>query len=157
MDTTLKHLRLRQMDERISPWRPLVQHVPPRGGWIKAIREALGISTSQLASRLGVTRQAVMDLERRERESTVTFAALRRAADAMDCDLLYAVVPRTPLRQMLWSRARAIAAKRLGKVAHSMQLEEQAVPSEEHDQQVEDLAAQIMRESPRELWSEWPA
>jgi predicted DNA-binding mobile mystery protein A len=111
------------------------------------------MTTSQLAARLRVTRQAVLDLERREAEGSVTLSALRRAANAMECDLLYAVVPRQPVKDILWSRARAVAAKRLERIAHSMHLEDQTVPSEEYNQQVEDLTAEIMRNFPRELWS----
>lgn len=157
MNTPLKLLRVRQIDERTSPWRKLAQRSPPRGGWIRAIRKAIGMTTSQLGSRLGITRQAVLDLEHREAAGSVTLATLTRAADAMECDLVYALVPRAPVQQMLLSRARAIAAKRLDRIAHSMDLEEQAVSSEEYERQVEDLAAQILREFPRELWSEGAA
>ncbi len=157
MHTPLKLLRVRQIDERTSPWRKLAQRSPPRGGWIRAIRKAIGMTTSQLGSRLGVTRQAVLDLERRESAGSVTLATLTRAANAMECDLLYALVPRAPVQQMLLSRARAIAAKRLARIAHSMSLEQQSVPSEEYDHQLEDLAAEILRDFPRELWSEGAA
>ncbi len=153
MHTPLKLLRVRQIDDRTRPWRQLRKQAPPRGGWIRAIRQALGMTTSQLAARLRVTRQAVLDLERREAEGSVTLSALRRAANAMECDLLYAVVPRQPVKDILWSRARAVAAKRLERIAHSMHLEDQTVPSEEYNQQVEDLTAEIMRNFPRELWS----
>jgi predicted DNA-binding mobile mystery protein A len=112
------------------------------------------MSARQLAARLTVTRQAVADLERREVEGTVTLAALRKAADALACDLIYAVVPRRPVSEMLRGRARAIAAERLRGVAHSMHLEDQPVPKEEFDRQVEDLADQIMREFPRDFWAE---
>ncbi len=154
MKTPLRLLRVRQIDERTSPWRQLAQQPPPRAGWIRAIRQAIGMTTSQLALRLGVTRQAVVDLERREVGGGVTLATLTKAANGMECDLLYAIVPRAPVQETLLNRARAIAAKRLGRVAHSMKLEEQAVTSEEHDRQVEDLAAQILRDSPRALWGE---
>ena len=157
MHTPLKLLRVRQIDERTSPWRDLAQQSPPRAGWIRAIRKAIVMTTGQLASRLGVTRQAVLDLERREVEGSTTLATLTRAANAMECDLLYAVVPRAPVQQMLLSRARAIAAKRLDRIAHSMHLEEQSVPSEEYDHEVEDLAAQIFRDFPRDLWSDGAA
>ncbi len=155
MHTPLKLLRVRQIDERTNPWRQLREQRPPRGGWIRAIRHALGMSASQFAARFGVTtRQAVIDLERRESEGSVTLSALRKAANAMECDVLYAVVPRRPVKDILWSRARAVAAKRLEKIAHSMHLEKQTVPSEEYDQQVEDLTAELMRNFPRELWGE---
>ena len=155
MKTPLKLLHLRQIEERTLPWRPLVTQRPPRGGWIQVIRKALGMTTSQLAHRLGIgTRQGVVDLERRERGGNVTLATLAKAAEAMECDLVYAVVPRVPLPEMLRNRARAIAAERLGRVAHSMKLEEQPVTSEEHDRQVDDLAAEILRDSARVLWDE---
>ena len=155
MKTPLKLLHIRQIEERTLPWRPLVAQPPPRGGWIQVIRKALGMTTSQLANRLGIgTRQGVVDLERRERGGNVTLATLAKAADAMECDLVYAVVPRVPLPDMLRKRARAIAAERLGRVAHSMKLEEQPVTSQEHDRQVDDLAAEILRDSARVLWDE---
>lgn len=153
MHTPFKLLRVRQIDERTSPWRQLREQTPPRGGWIRSIRQALSMTTRQLAARLGVTQQAVVDLERREAEGSVTLSALRKAANAMECDLLYAIVPKRPVKDILWSRARAVAAKRLKRITHSMRLEEQTVPSEEYDQQVEDLAVEIMRGFPRELWS----
>lgn len=112
------------------------------------------MTATHLGSRLGVTRQAVLDLERREVEATASLAALARAADAMECDLVYAVVPRQPVGEILQSRARAIAAARLKGVAHSMGLEAQSVPSPELDRQVEDLAAQILRDLPRDFWGE---
>lgn len=154
MHTALKRLRIRQLEERTLPWRTIDPASPPRSGWIRAVRTALGMSTSQLASRLSITRQAIADLERREVDGTVTLAALRKAAEAMECDLLYAVVPRQPVREMIRARARALATERLKRVAHSMHLEDQSVPQAEFDRQVEDLADQIIEEFPRDLWTE---
>jgi predicted DNA-binding mobile mystery protein A len=154
MFTPLKQLRLRQLDKRTAHWRQLGSLGPPQGGWLRAIRDALGMSAGQLAVRLGVTRQAVADLERRETDGTVTLAVLTKAADALDCDVVYAVVPRKPLYEILRDRARAIATNRLKGVAHSMNLEDQSVPEEEILQQVEDLADQIIQEFPRDLWTE---
>jgi len=112
------------------------------------------MSASQLAARLQVTRQAVADQERREVDGTITLAAMRKAAGAMGCDLYYAVVPRQPISDMLRARAREVAARRLRGVAHSMSLEEQTVPDQESERQVEDLADQIVRDLPRDLWTE---
>jgi len=112
------------------------------------------MSTSQLGARLGVTRQAVADLEHREAEGTVTLAALRKAAAAVECTLVYAVVPRRPMTDILRDRARDVAAKRLRRVAHSMRLEDQIVSDQETERQVEDLADDILRESPRDFWND---
>jgi len=148
------YLRMRQVEERVAPLREAAKQPVPKSGRIKAMRQALSMSTSQLASRLGVSRQAVRDLEIREVDGGVTLSALKRAADAMECDILYALVPRKPIMEVLEDRARAIATERLGRISHSMHLEAQGVSSEEFDREVEDLAALILREMPRELWSE---
>ncbi|MEX0690640.1 MAG: mobile mystery protein A [Gemmatimonadales bacterium] len=153
MKTSLKQLRLRQLDERTSPFRDREHATPPRGGWLRAVRTSLGMSASQFAFRLGVTRQAVADQERREVDGTTTLASLRKAADAMECDVFYAIVPRRPLGEMVRLRAREVAEHRLRGIAHSMGLEEQSVPHQEFERQVDDLADQIVRELPRDLWS----
>lgn len=154
MNTALKKLRVRQLEARVAPIRELTRTPAPRGGWLRAVRQALGMSTRHVATRLGITRQGVTDQERREVEGTITLAALRKAANAMDCDLHYAVVPRRPTGEILRDRARGIALQRLGRIAHSMRLEDQAVPDDEFDQQVEDLIDQVLRDFPRNLWDE---
>lgn len=154
MNTSLRKLRVRQLEGRVAPIRELSRTPAPRGGWLRTVRQTLGMSTSQLAVRQGITRQAVADQERRETEGTITLASLRKAADAMECDVQYAVVPRRPLAEILRQRAQKVAAQHLSRIAHSMQLEEQSVPEDEFQQQVEDLADQILRELPRNLWDE---
>jgi len=154
METRLKRLRIRQLDQRTQSWQALHPKPPPRGGWLKTIRSGLGMSTTQLASRLKISRQAVADQEQREVDGTITLAALQKAAAAMECDLLYAIVPRRPISEMVQLRAREVAARRLKDVAHSMSLEEQAVPQEEFERQVDDLTDEIIRDLPRDLWAE---
>lgn len=152
MDAALKKLRTRQLEARAQPIRGLAETPPPRGGWLRAVRQALNMSAAQVARRLGITRQGVADQERREVAGTITLAALRRTAAAMDCDLYYAIVPRSPTGEILRARARRVAAARLGRAAHSMSLEKQNVPGGELQQQVEDVAEQILRELPRSMW-----
>lgn len=154
MSTPLKKLRVRQFEARAQPIRGLAEIPPPRGGWLRAVRQTLGMSTSQFAARLGMTRQGVADQERREVDGTITLAALRRAAMALDCDLYYAIVPRRPTGEILRERARRIAAAQLRRIAHSMNLEEQHVPGNEFQQQVEDVADQILGDMPGSLWDE---
>ncbi|MDH5197747.1 MAG: mobile mystery protein A [Gemmatimonadota bacterium] len=154
MNTPLKKLRVRQLEARAQPIRGLAETPPPRGGWLRAVRLTLGMSARQVASRLGITRQGVADQERREVDGTITLAALRKAARALDCDLYYAIVPRRPTGEILRERARRVAATQLRRIAHSMNLEEQHVPGSEFQLQVEDLADQILREMPRSIWDE---
>jgi predicted DNA-binding mobile mystery protein A len=97
----------------------------PRRGWLRAIREALGMSARDLAGRMGVTESTVVRLEVSEHAETAQLRSLSRAADALGCDLVYALVPRRPLEDTVQAQARAQAAKSLAPVQHTMLLEDQ--------------------------------
>lgn len=112
------------------------------------------MTAPQLARRLGTTRQAVSALERREVLGTVSLEALRRAAAALDCELVYAVVPRTDLRAMRELQARRYAERQLNRVAHSMRLESQTVDPSEHRRQVAERTDELLRTWSRALWDE---
>jgi predicted DNA-binding mobile mystery protein A len=111
------------------------------------------MSTSQLAKRLGITQQAVSDLERREKDGRATIGALAKAARAMGGELVYAIVPTRNLDEMLQHQARTTAQSRLNRVAHSMGLEGQSTSAEEQERQVAELAAELLAH-PRRLWDE---
>ena len=124
---------------------------PPARGWVKAIRTALGMSAAQLAKRLGITQPSVADMERSEEIGTVQLSTLRRAAEAMNCTLVYALIPNKPLETMVDERAREIARRQLRAVEHSMRLERQGVASKDFEYRLTALAKDI---SSRVLWDE---
>jgi predicted DNA-binding mobile mystery protein A len=107
---------------------------------------------SYLGARLGLERQGVKELERREADDRITLRALRQTADALDCDLVYALVPRQPLSQMLERQAYALASREIQPVAHSMRLEQQGVSETETDRQIRDRAAEILQAWPKAFW-----
>ncbi len=74
--------------------RPIGAVGRPASGWIRAVRDALGLTLSDVAQRLKVTPPAVRSFEQAEAEDRITLGSLRRTADAMNCDLIYALVPR---------------------------------------------------------------
>jgi len=111
------------------------------------------MSAPQLGDRLGMTRQGVAGLEARERDGSVTLGTLRRVADAMQCDLVYAIVPRKPLPELLRTQARTRAAAEIQRVAHTMALENQGTTGDEVRRLVEERADQLLRESRRSLWN----
>lgn len=152
MRDELKDLRLRQMDELFAVWRPLSAANRPAGGWVKAMREALGMTAEQMGRRLGMTRQGALDLERREREGTVTLAALQEAAEAVGATVVYAVVPRESLAAMRRDQAEHRAARQVREVAHTMRLESQAVSDEESARQVAEVREQWLRNWSPRLW-----
>ena len=86
MSNVFKRLRLRQVDEKLKPWRDMLPG-EPKTGWIRAIRDALGMSSSQLAKRMGISQQAVTNLEQREAQGSATLSALRAAAAALDLEM----------------------------------------------------------------------
>ncbi len=126
----------------------------PAKGWIHAIRTALGMTHEQLGRRIGVTRQSVASLEANEAGWTASLAGLQRAADALGCDLRYVLVPRKPLADMLLVHARCKAERRLARVNASQALEASTVPDSAIATAVEDLATDLVRERPRDFWSD---
>ena len=106
----------RQLDKRFSQLPGADAFVRPPRGWIKAIREALGMTTKQLAQRLGVVQSRVVAIEKAETSGSITLDSLERAAQALDCRLVYMLVPRRPLQNLVEQRAKALAKNRLAVV-----------------------------------------
>jgi len=139
------------LDERFRKLPPAARFAPPVRGWIKAIRTALGMSTAQLAKRLRVKQPSVVALEQSEAKGTMELATLRRVAAALDCTLVYALVPNKPLEATVRDRARAFARRRLEPVEHSMLLENQKVAGKAKDSKAR--LEEIIRETnPRLFW-----
>src|ERR1700694_2023283 len=95
-----------RLDERLKDLGPAARYTPPMKGWIKAIREALGMTAEQLGRRLGVKQPSVIQAEKSEARGSIELATLRRVADALDCTLVYAFVPKKPLEETVRARAR---------------------------------------------------
>ncbi len=141
----------KQLDKRLNVLRNFSFVRPPRG-WVKAIREALGMTTAQLAKRIGVVQSRVVDIEKAEVTGSLTLDSLERAARALNCDLVYAIVPRKPLEEMISQRATSLAMNNLKTTRHSMALEDQSVDEEDERQQVSRLAKQLAEQSRSNLW-----
>jgi len=146
-------LQLRQTEAQLAGWRKVAHARPPAGGWISAVRQAIGMSVAQLAERLKISRTSVAKMEQREADGGITLDALRRAADALDCDVVYAIVPRAgTLERAVKSRADLIAGVLVGRAGHSMSLEAQTVGREETTAQQKVIARRLLAEWPRDLW-----
>ena len=152
MSKLFKNMQVKHIDERLALWRKVADSVPPQGGWIRTIRESLGMTQSQLAARLKITQQALNDLEKSEAEGKITLDSLRRLASALGCRFVYAAVPEKPLGQIRRQRAQDVAKKQLGRVSRSMKLEAQGTSEREIKRQIEELAEELLRGSPRKLW-----
>jgi predicted DNA-binding mobile mystery protein A len=126
MRENLRQLRSHQIDRTVGPLRSSQLARPPRG-WIRAIREALGVSSGELARRMHTNPSLVIQQEKAEAEDRITLKSLRAYAHALDCDLVYAFVARADtLEEIVDARARAAAKANVLGVEHSMALENQA-------------------------------
>lgn len=140
-----------RLGPRLERLRLLVDEPRPHRGWIRALRDALGMSSTELAARMGVAQQSVPDLERSELHDTIKLETLRRAADALDCDVVYFLLPRTTLDKAVKDQALRKAAQHLRPVAHHSRLENQTVTDDDTAAQLEELAAGYVDH--RGLWS----
>ena len=147
-------LARRQIDNRLSILGNIDMLTRPPRGWVKAIREALGMTTAQLAKRLGVSQPRVFALEKAESKGAITIESLERAAQALDCRLVYALVPRQSLDALIEERALRLAKKRLAATSHTMALEAQRVGKGDECEQLKRLVRQIIEKAGSELWTE---
>ncbi|HUW88080.1 MAG TPA: mobile mystery protein A [Candidatus Paceibacterota bacterium] len=115
----------RSLDIRFKSLPPVATFAPPQQSWIRAIRESLGMSAADLGSRMGITPQSVLALEISESEGRVRVESLSRAAEAMDCTLVYTLIPRDGLESNVRRQAESVFEETMKKVSHSMKLESQ--------------------------------
>jgi predicted DNA-binding mobile mystery protein A len=141
----------RQLDKRLRSLDPATLARPPRG-WVKAIREALGMTAKQLGARLGVSQVRALALEKAEASGSVTLASLERAAHALDCQLVYVLVPRKPLEDLVEDRASELARRRLQSTRHTMALEDQSVDTGDDDDQLKRLTRELIHKAGSALW-----
>ena len=130
----------RQMTRQLDDTLGAVELPPvPRSGWIASIRQALGMSKTQLAKRIGVTRPSLDDLESNEVKTTITLASLHKVADALGCDLQYVLVPRKPLERQIAEQALKKARSKLGRVNQSQALEASALEADSLSKAITDV------------------
>lgn len=145
---------IRHLDKRFAALRPLAKSPRPPKGWLRAVRDALGMTTAQFARRLGVSQPRIVELEQSEASGSVTLNTLQRAAEALGCRLVYALVPERPLAETVRERVELIAGRQSDAVEHTMRLEDQAVTSKQvgkelHRQRIEELLRR-----PARLWDD---
>jgi len=124
---------------------------PPRG-WVRAIREALGMTTAELGQRMGLTQSRVSQIERSEELGSIRLDSLERAAQALNCQVRYVFVPNEPLEEMVQRQARLRAQAEVDAVTHTMALEDQAPEPGVLDSLVKEMAERFVDE--RHLWEQ---
>jgi predicted DNA-binding mobile mystery protein A len=152
MNRQNRALARQHLDKKLQAFAELKQLHPPVRGWIRAIRDALGMTGAQLAQRLGVQKQRVAALEQGELAGTVTMNSVKKAAEAMDCVFVYALVPRDSLEATVERQACKYAEKLHAGIQHSMMLEQQGLTSDESKQGIQANTQKFVCETAREIW-----
>ncbi len=149
-----KNLAREQLDETLKQFLPLKAIVPPRKGWIRAIRDALGMTGEQLAKRLHSNKQRVSRIEQDEKLGNITLKTLRNVAEALNCEFVYGFVPRQTLEKTVRNQAISVAKKRMSRSDQMMRLEKQELSEDEKEKALESMITDIINTMPRSLWDE---
>jgi predicted DNA-binding mobile mystery protein A len=148
-----KTLQLQQLKNKMLRLASLKEEIVPSTGWIKAIRTSLGMSMQQLGNKLNISKQGVLDIERREKDGSISIKSLREVAHVMDMKLVYGFIPLDgTLDALIEKKAKELAKQIVMRTAHTMQLEDQANSNERIEAAIRERTAAIQNEMPKILW-----
>lgn len=146
-------LVLEQLDNKMKSLSAVSELSLPSEGWMYNIRQALGISLKQLGKKMKLTPAGVKEMEKREKNSSVSLKSLNDFASALDLKFIYAFVPKNgSFEKMIEKRAYEIAEHIVLKTSHSMSLEAQQNNPARIKKAISDRAQQIIHEMPKYLW-----
>jgi predicted DNA-binding mobile mystery protein A len=144
MKSEFRDLRIRQLERALTPFLAAKTSPRPQRGWLRALREVSGITVREMASRLHKAPSLVAALEKSEAADRITLRSLRESADALGCQLVYALVPKSGnIQELVEQRARARASENVRAVEHTMALEDQAVGGVE--EKIEEETRRILK------------
>ena len=153
MNTSQTKLARKQLEKRLAPLRHISFVMPPRG-WVKAIREELGMTARQLATRMEASPSRIPAIEKAEVTGSTTIKTLREVANAMNCTLVYAFVPNRPLDDLLSERAKYKAKLEVRRLDHTMRLENQVLHKTDLEDEQQRLINLALSGSLRGLWED---
>lgn len=140
-------LQIRALDKKTSDLKSAKNIVPQSSGWIKTVREAIGMTVSQLATRLGVTQPRITKME--SNEDNLKLSTMKKAAEAMNCEFVYYFKPRTTFQNLVDEQAQKKAAEVLKTVNVNMALENQEIAE---DEAVKDFASDLINTKIKQIW-----
>jgi len=148
-----KKIIRKQLDESLSRFASIASVNRPMKGWIRAIRDALGMNMRQFADRLGVSKSRIPRIEQDEIKGSLTLKTMKRVADELDCVFVYGFVPRTSLNDTVRKQAVIAAQRRMNRLMHTMRLEAQGFSSKNVKKAFDNLVEEMI-DSPSILWEE---
>lgn len=149
----LKKLQLSQLNKKLLSLSSLVSVNPPDAGWIRMIRLSIGMTMNQLGKKLGVSRQAVLDIEKREMEGAISIKTLREVGKALDMKLVYGFIPIDGSVEALVDRkSKELATEIVMRTSQNMALEDQENSDERLRRAIEERTNEIKNKLPKALW-----
>jgi predicted DNA-binding mobile mystery protein A len=143
------------IQQKLNRFSKLNEPMPP-SGWLKAIRKSLGLTIRQLADRVGVSHGSIDQIEKREPQKKVTLESLEQIANAMDCKVVYAIVPIDPnetLDDIIKRRAYEAAKEIVAEVSHTMRLEAQGINQKQVNEEISRVAAELISSGDPRIWN----
>lgn len=148
-----KSLQIQQLNSKMLVFARMQKIIPPPTGWIKALRTAIGMSMQQLGKRLSITKQSVQDMEKREKEGSITIKALRETAKVLDMQLIYGFVPNDgSLEALIDRKAKELAMQIVLRTSNTMKLEDQENNKQRIERAIQERAITIKNKMPKTLW-----
>ncbi len=148
-----KLLQLEHLNNKMLAFASLNQVVIPPTGWIKAIRNSLGMSMLQLGKKLSVTKQGIQDIEKREKNGSITIKSLKEIARVLDMQLVYGFIPNDgSLDALIERKAKDLASKIVLRTSNTMKLEDQENTKKRIDNAIKERTEEIKKEIPKILW-----
>ena len=148
--TVVQRQYQRLVDEAVDRVLP----VRPPEGWLRAVRRALGMSGSQLAKKMKVTRARIAQAELAERSGAATLKSMQSMAAAMGCRFVYAIVPPGHVEDLILAQARKKATALIDTTSKHMALESQVLPAGKIADEIERLTRELAQGRPADLWND---
>jgi len=145
---------LEQFDEKLPIYKEILNLPQPAKGWIRAIREALGMSSRQLAARVNTSQQRLSRIEKQELSGDIKISTINKVAKGLNCVFIYVLIPESTLQESISKQAKKIALKRLERVNASMVLEDQEVYGTQKDRSIELAIRDIVENMNKKFWDQ---
>jgi predicted DNA-binding mobile mystery protein A len=147
-----KKLIREQLDKKLEPLKVLSKSGMPENGWIKAIREALGMTTTDLGKKVGIDQSRISRLENSEKDGNIKLSSMQKIAQGLEMEFVYGFVTRGTLEKIVREQAHKIAMERMKRLSHTMRLELQELSNNEKERALKDMIDKILIDEPKDFW-----
>lgn len=144
--------KIKKLDDKLEILKPIKKVQRPIKGWIRAIRSTLGMTTAQLAIKVGVSQPRIVHIEQSELLGEIKISTMQKIADGLEMDFFYGFIPRKSLENVVREKATQIAKERMKRVGHTMALESQDISNQKKEEMLKKIVADLLEDIPKKFW-----